>query len=323
MIVSTLSPRSYNAIQPSCRALRQVVVVAAEVRMDSDFTPLTLEPLHAGFGARVTGVDLTGPPSDDVVQVIRRAMYRFSLLCFPDQAMSDDAQLALTRCLGTPEPNHVKRKPTCDKDYIGPIGNVIDAKTHRGNDDPRTRDQAGNQQWHTDSSYRVIPAMFSINHAYEVPLEGGETEFASTRIAYEGLSLERRAIVDPLHVIHDFVYSRSKAVKLSAKVAADVPPVEHRLVRVNPSNGRKSYYVGAHARSIVGWSQTESRALIDELLQRATGRDHVYSHRWSVGDTIIWDNRCMLHRGAGYDADRWRRHMRQTRVAGLAPTLDE
>jgi alpha-ketoglutarate-dependent 2,4-dichlorophenoxyacetate dioxygenase len=88
------------------------------------------------------------------------------------------------------------------------------------------------------------------------------------------------------------------------------------LVRRNPGNGLANYYVGSHARSIIGWSGIESRKLLDDLLRRATRDRHIYAHQWTVGDTVIWDNRCLLHRGAGYDADRWRRHMRQTRVVG-------
>ena len=99
--------------------------------------------------------------------------------------------------------------------------------------------------------------------------------------------------------------------------------IENRLVRTNPGNGKKNYYVGSHARSIIGWSGIDSRKLIDDLLERATRPQDVYAHQWKVGDTVIWDNRCLLHRGAGYDADKWRRYMRQTRVTGVAPTLEE
>jgi alpha-ketoglutarate-dependent 2,4-dichlorophenoxyacetate dioxygenase len=281
------------------------------------------EPLHNLFGARVTGIDLTAPLSGADVAAISDAMDEYSLLLFPEQDMNDVAQLALTRSLGEPEPNHVTFGTTGEIDYFATIGNVIDAQNRKGNADPHTRYQTGNNLWHSDSSFRLVPTRFSINHAYEVPGEGGQTEFASQRVAYEQLPASMQARIDPLHVLHDYVFSRSQVAPVHPNHAASLPPIEHRLVRTNPANGRKNYYVGSHARSIIGFSGIESRKLIDELLERATGPEQVYSHQWRVGDTLMWDNRCMLHRGSGFDADRWRRLMRQTRVSGTGPTLEE
>ena len=148
---------------------------------------MNIEPLHPCFAARVTGVDLTAPIEEDAFQTIRKALDEYSLLCFPEQDMHDDAQLAFTRRLGEPEANHVKFGATGEIDYFGTVGNVIDDKTHKGNDDPHTRYQSGNNLWHSDSSFRRVPSQFSINHAYEVPGEGGATEFASQRYAYRAL----------------------------------------------------------------------------------------------------------------------------------------
>ncbi|MEM7406936.1 MAG: TauD/TfdA family dioxygenase [Pseudomonadota bacterium] len=284
---------------------------------------IEFEPLHGDFGARVHGVDLVAGLTDEVLAEVARGVEEYSLLCFADQPMHDDAQLAFTQSLGEPEPNHIKFGATGEIDYFGTIGNVVDANTHRGNDDPQTRHQTGNNLWHTDSSFRLVPAKFSINHAYEVPGEGGETEFASMRAAFASLPEEEQAGIAPLKVLHDYVFSRSQVAPVDPNHAASLPPVEHRLVRTNPANGRRNYYVGSHARSIVGFGGVESRALIDGLNARATEPERVYSHRWAAGDTVIWDNRCLLHRGAGYDADRWRRRMRQTRVCGTGPTLEE
>ncbi len=207
--------------------------------------------------------------------------------------------------------------------YIGTIGNVVDAETKRGADDPHTRSQRGNNLWHSDSSFRRVPSYVSILHAYEVPDEGGETQFASQRAAYDRLAPARRAEIDDLHVLHDYVFSRTKVAPVDDNHAASLPPIEHRLVRTNPVNGRRNYYVGSHARSIVGWTGIESRRLIDELNDFATGPEHRWTSHWRPGDTVIWDNRCILHRGLGYDADRFRRHLRQSRVRGAGPTLDE
>ena len=111
------------------------------------------------------------------------------------------------------------------------------------------------------------------------------------------------------------IFDRLGTRRKKAIVAA-LPPVAHRAVKANPRNGRRNYYMGSHARSIVGWRGIDSRTLIDDLLARATRAEDIYSHQWAVGDTVIWDNRCLLHRGTPYDADKWRRRMRQTRVAG-------
>jgi len=284
---------------------------------------IRFEPLHDLFGARVTGIDLSAALSDEDIVVIHDAMDEYSLLCFPEQDMTDDAQLAFTRRLGEPEPNHVTFGATGKIDYFATIGNVTDAKNKRGNDDAHTRYQTGNNLWHSDSSFRLVPARYSINHAYEVAGEGGVTEFSSQRAAYARLPASMQATIDPLHVLHDYVFSRSQVAPVDPNHAASLPPIEHKLVRTNPANGRKNYYVGSHARSIIGLSGIESRKLIDELLEKATEPELVYGHQWQAGDTVMWDNRCLLHRGLGFDADRWRRLMRQTRVSCAGPTLSE
>jgi alpha-ketoglutarate-dependent 2,4-dichlorophenoxyacetate dioxygenase len=282
---------------------------------------LHFERLHTCLGARVIGIDLTHPMDASTLEKIQTALDEYSLLYFPDQDMNDEAQLALTRQLGEPEPNHLKFGATGVIEYIGSIGNVIDAHTKKGNDDPQTRHQTGNNLWHTDSSFRPVPSKFSINHAYEVPGEGGVTQFASQRYAYSKLTSAKRAELEPLLALHDYVFSRSQVAQVDPNHAAAMPPVEHKLVRTNLRTGARNFYAGSHARSIVGWSGIDGRKLIDELLAHAVRPERVYAHDWQAGDTVIWDNRCLLHRGTGYDADRWRRLMRQSRVAGSGPTV--
>ena len=275
-----------------------------------------IEPLHTKFGARITGVDLTGDLSDDLVTQIHAAVDRYSILCFPDQDMDDDKHLALTRRLGEPEAEHVTFGKTGEVTYFGTVGNVQDDGSKKGNADAGTRYQTGNQLWHSDSSFREVPSYVSILQAYEVPGEGGATAFASMRVGYAQLPGELRATIDPLYVVHDYVFSRSQVAPVDPNHAASLPPVMHRLVKTNPGTGLKNYYVGSHARSIPGWSGIDGRRLLDDLLARATQPEDTYPHQWRAGDLVIWDNRCLLHRGTGYDADRWRRRMRQTRVVG-------
>ncbi len=279
-------------------------------------TRLEIEALHDGFGARVTGVALSGDLADGDLALIREAIDTHSLLCFPDQDMTDERHLAFTRLLGEPEAEHVTFGKTGQVTYFGTVGNVRDDGSKLGSADANTRYQTGNQLWHSDSSFREVPSFVSILHAYEVPGEGGATEFASMRTAHDRLPGDLRETIEPLHVVHDYVFSRSQVAPVDPNHAASLPPVMHRLVRRNPANGLKNYYVGSHARSIPGWSGIDSRRLLDDLLERATEPRNVHAHQWRAGDTVIWDNRCMLHRGTGYDADRWRRRMRQTRVVG-------
>ena len=280
---------------------------------------LEVELLHKDFGAKVHGIDLTQDLDAETVEAIRDAVDAYALLCFPDQPMTDAAHLAFTRRLGEPEAEHVTLGKTGKSVFFGTVGNVADDGTVRRRAHANTKYQTGNEQWHSDSSFRAVPSFVSITHAYEVPGEGGATLFASMRAAYERLPEETRETIEPLSAVHDYVFSRSPVAPVDPNHAASLPPVIHPMVRRNPRTGAANYYVGSHARSIVGWSGIDSRLLIDDLNRRATREEDVYSHQWAVGDTVIWDNRCLLHRGGGYDADKWRRRMRQTRVAG--PTM--
>lgn len=286
---------------------------------------MKIEPLHPEFGARITGIDLTPPLEPETVEAIHEAIDTYSFLCFPDQDFTDERQLAFTAALGEPEPNHVVLGQTGRIEYFGTIGNVEPDGTRLGNDHRKVIFLSGNYMWHSDSSFREVPSFVSIMCPYEVPSEGGETEFVSTRAAYARLPEAMQAEIDPLVAIHDYVFSRSKVSPdaVTPSHAASLPPVPQRLVRRNPRHGAKNYYVGSHARTIRGMDETAARRLLDDLLAQATAEEHIYTHSWTPGQLVIWDNRCLLHRGTGYDADRHRRLMRQTRVKGAGPTLEE
>ncbi|MCH2627278.1 MAG: TauD/TfdA family dioxygenase [Acidimicrobiales bacterium] len=284
---------------------------------------MEFEPLHEDFGARVSGVDLTSPLSSQLLEGLHKAIDEHSVLLFPEQDMSDEAQMRLTQALGEPEENHVTFGRTGEIVHLGTVGNVIDDDTKRDESDPHTRSMKGNNLWHSDSSFRLVPSYVSILHAYEVPAQGGATEFVSQRSAYSRLDSQTQNQINELHVLHDYVFSRTKTAPVHDNHAASLPPIEQKLVRTNPRHGRRNYYVGSHARSIIGWSGIDSRKLIDELNDLATRPEHRWSQQWSPGDTLFWDNRCILHRGTGYDADLYRRNMRQTRVRGAGPTLEE
>ena len=286
---------------------------------------LNFEQLHSDFGARVTGLSIENGLSAGVVSQIERAIDEFSFLWFPDQAVSDEMQLEFTQLFGTPEASHVKLGQEGVIEYFITIGNVQDDGSALGNDHPKIRFLTGNNMWHSDSSFREVPTFVSIMCAYEVPDEGGVTQFVSQRAAYNRLDKKTQVDIDPLIAIHDYVFSRSKVGEdaVTPSHANSLPPVRQRLVRKNPVTGERNFYVGSHAREIEGWGFGESRTLLDHLLARSTEREHIYEHTWSPGDLVIWDNRCLLHRGSGYDADKYRRLMRQTRVQGAGPTLQE
>lgn len=283
---------------------------------------LQIQKLHDDFGARIEGIDVSKRLPKELVAALNLAIDKYSFICLPNQSMNDDAQLTLTRQFGNAEPSHTSVGKI---NYFGTIGNVQQNGIALGNDHTKTVFQTGNNMWHSDASFKPVPAFLSIMSAYETPSEGGETLFVSTRGAYDRLSHQRQQQLDPLVTVHDYVYSRSKVAldAVSLEMAAALPPVRQRLVRTNPNTAVKNLFLGSHVREIEGWREADGRALIDELTQEAVQPQHIYSHSWQAGEVVLWDNRCLLHRGAGYDADRHRRYMRQTRVSGACPTLDE
>ena len=284
--------------------------------------PLTTRTLHPLFGVEIVGVDVK-TVDDATFRAIVDLFNEHSVLLFRGQSLTDEQQIAFSRRFGPLEttirsiasqpgtPIHISNLSNVDaEDRLIPAG------------DRRNLFNAGNQMWHTDSSFKKVPAHASLLSAREVPPEGGETQFASMRVAYERLPAERQRFLDGKVAVHSFAYSRGLVDDglLPAEHAAQVPPVHQALVRANPVNGRKAFYVGSHACEIVGMATDEARALLSELREAATRPERVYTHRWRVGDLVMWDNRCTLHRGRPWDESRYRRVMHRTTVAGEGPT---
>jgi alpha-ketoglutarate-dependent 2,4-dichlorophenoxyacetate dioxygenase len=286
---------------------------------------IQVRPLHPDFGAEILEVDLARPITDAQFDEIAGVVEEYSVVLFRDQVLDDESQLAFSRRFGELEFGHVAYGNEGKIEYLGRIGNVDKSGRQMPSKHKRVIFSTGNEMWHSDSSFKKVPARFSISYAYEVTPEGGELEFASTRPAYARLPADLKEKIADLVVVHDYVYSRSKVGEdvVSDSLAATLPPVPQKLVRTNPVTGDKNYYVGSHARSIEGWNDEDARALLDELITRATQPESRYVHRWQAGELIIWDNRCVLHRGRPYDADRYRRRMHQTRVAGYCSSLEE
>ena len=284
---------------------------------------MKFETLHPEFGARVSGVDLSQPLSDADFADIDAAINRYSFLLFEDQQLNDDVHLSITRRFGDLEEEHVSYYSRGEITYIGRVGNINPDGSKVSS--RQVMASTGNEMWHTDSSFREIPAMYSLLAAYEVPDEAGETEFASARAAYQRLDAATRERIECRVGIHDYIYSRTKVSEdaVNQGQRTFMHPVRQRLVRQNPVTGERNYFVASHVREIEDMAESEGRALIDRLMAEATRPESVYRHRWRSGDFVIWDNRCMLHRGCGYDAEKYRRRMHQTRVRCPNPSLAE
>jgi alpha-ketoglutarate-dependent 2,4-dichlorophenoxyacetate dioxygenase len=287
---------------------------------------ISIDRVHRTFGARITGVDLARPLDDVTFTSIFEAFNEYSVLVFPKQALSDEEQIGFSRRFGALEQtiSSIANKPNlarqiADLSNVDADGNMIDP------DDKRMIYHSANQMWHTDSSFKRVPALASMLSGRECPPEGGETEYASMRVAYERLSDEMKRTLEGRIAVHSFVYSRGLVAKglLRPEDEAEVPPVEQVLIRTNPVNGRKSIFVASHASHIVSMPVEEGRKLIHELIELATTPDNVYRHVWTAGDAVMWDNRCMLHRGRPWDGTKYRRVMHRTTVAGVGPTVPD
>ena len=279
---------------------------------------ITVKRLHPLFAAEIAGVDLTRALDDATFREIEDAFDEHSILVFHDQRIDDEQQLAFSHRFGALErttANVTNGGMPCevaDISNVGADGKLmpLDSKSMKYRD--------GNEMWHTDSSFKRIPAKASLLSAREVPPEKGDTEFASLRAAYAALPQDTIAGLENLVAIHSYTYSRGLVDPdlFTPEQAAQVPPVRQRLIRVNPKNGRKALYVGSHASHIESMPLAAGRKMLQDLLAAATQLRFVYRHRWRQFDLVIWDNRAALHRGCGWDKARYRRVMHRTTVAG-------
>jgi len=285
---------------------------------------LQTRPLQSCFGVELVGVDVRKVDKALFAEIVE-AFEEHSVLLFRGQQIGDEEQIAFTRRFGPLETTirtiNSVAKVAPEISYLANV-DAEDQLIPRG--DKRNLFNAGNQMWHSDSSFKRVPAHASLLAAREVPPEGGETEFASMRVGYERLPEATRRLIEGKVAIHSFVYSRGLVSDglLPTDHAAQVPPVPQALVRANPRNGRKAFFVGSHACEIVGMPTDEARGLLRRLLDLATQPEIVYTHRWRPGDMVMWDNRCVLHRGRPWN-ENYRRIMHRTTVAGEGPTAPE
>src|SRR5690242_15794721 len=290
---------------------------------------LEVTPLHPTLGAEVRGVDLTRPVAREVFAEIETAFNRYGILVFPEQPVSDEQQLAFSRLFGRLEvnPNYAGADMRLRPD-IADISNLDTEGRVLPRDDRRNLFNLGNQLWHTDSSFKHTPAKCSLLSARELPSPGprggGETEFTDLRAAWDAFPEKRKRELDGLVVEHSIFRSRSQIgfADFNDEIFKQLPPVPQALVRHHPASGRTSLYLASHASHVIGWPVETGRALIEELIAFATQPQFVYRHRWTVGDLVIWDNRCTMHRGRPYD-DTQRRVLHRTTVSDRANTLEQ
>jgi alpha-ketoglutarate-dependent 2,4-dichlorophenoxyacetate dioxygenase len=291
--------------------------------------PIEVTPLHPCLGAEVRGVDLSRPVPPEVFAEIDTAFNRHGILVFPQQPVTDEQQLAFSRHFGPLEvnPNYAGAKMRLRPD-IADISNLDPEGQVLPRDDRRNLFNLGNQLWHTDSSFKRVPAKCSLLSARELPspgvMGGGETEFADMRAAWDALPDARKRELDGLVVEHSIFRSRSQIgfADFNDEIFKELSPVPQALIRHHPVSGRTSLYLASHASHIIGWPVEDGRALIEELIAFATQPQFVYQHRWTVGDLVIWDNRCTMHRGRPYD-DTQRRVLHRTTVSDWANTVEQ
>ena len=282
---------------------------------------VAFQPLHPVFVAEVSGIDLTQPLGNSQAEAVKTALADHLVLFFRDQRLDDDTQRTFSRCFGPLEAatgGHVtavqdRRLPldmqdasNLDRDHA-----VLDRY------DRKRMFNLGNRLWHSDSSYRPTPALYSLLSGRTVVEQGGHTEFADMRAAYDALDDTTKLDITDLVCEHSLLFSRGLLgfTDLSDSEKSLFAPVRQPLVRTHPATGRQSLFLSAHAGTIVGWPVPEARAFLRDLTEHATQKPFTYSHKWRRHDLVMWDNRTTMHRVTRFD-ETLVRDMRRTTVAG-------
>jgi alpha-ketoglutarate-dependent 2,4-dichlorophenoxyacetate dioxygenase len=288
--------------------------------------PVIARQIGPCFAAEVDAIDLSRTLSDDEIAAIHAGMDAYAVLVFHDQKLDDEQQLAFTRSLG-PIEHAIGTSLRAPDEYRLPttfadVSNLDKDNQVFRRDDRRRLFAIGNRLWHSDSSFKAVPAKYSLLRAVSVPSKGGNTEFAYMPGAYDALDDDTKRDIEDLVCEHSQIFSRQQLgfTDFTDEERARFAPVRQRLVRTHPGTGRKSLYLSSHAGSIVGWPVPEARAFLRDLVEHATQRQFVYAHRWRVGDLVMWDNRQTMHRARPFPVHE-PRDMRRTTLMGEAPTV--
>jgi alpha-ketoglutarate-dependent 2,4-dichlorophenoxyacetate dioxygenase len=292
---------------------------------------IEIRPVNPGFVAEIAGTDLSRSVDQATVDAMWETINRYAVLVFHDQHLDDTQLRDFAANFGPLEIGRAAARGGRRRlahPEIGDISNLDEDGRLRERDDRRRLDSLGNRLWHTDASYMPVPVVLGMLHAVVVPpasaLGGGETEFADMRAAYDALSEAMKDEIDGLVAEHDVFWSRGQIgfTEFPPGEREQYPPSRQRLVRRHPGSQRKTLYLSAHASHIVSWPVPEGRLLLLDLNTHATQPEFVYSHKWRIGDLVIWDNRCTMHRGRPHDDSR-PRDLRRATTLDVGSTLDE
>lgn len=288
---------------------------------------ISIQQIHPVFVGEVSGVDLTKALTPEEAAEIEAAMDRYGLLVFHDQKVSDEQQQAFSRNFGELEDarggNVTKAQDRRLKVGMNDVSNLDKNNQPLARDSRQRLFNLGNMLWHSDSSFRAVPAKYSLLSGRAIPDAGGNTEFADMRAAYDDLDQATKDTAADLVCEHSLMYSRGVlGFDVTDEEKVTFRPVRQRLVRTHPASGRKSLYLSSHAGTIVGWPIPEARMLLKDLTEHATQPKYVYSHQWRQHDLVMWDNRCTMHRARRFDESQVR-DMRRTTVAGSEMTAEQ
>jgi alpha-ketoglutarate-dependent 2,4-dichlorophenoxyacetate dioxygenase len=291
--------------------------------------PVSIRPLHPVFVGEVTDVDCRRPLGPELVAAIEAGMDQYAVLVFRDQNITDQEQIAFTRHFGALEsystPGHIRRR---EEQRLGPgiadFSNLDRDGRIMSAEDRVWFFKLGDRLWHSDSSFRPVPAKYSILSGRVIPSWGANTEFADMRAAYDALDERSKTEIEDLVCEHSLIYSREAIgfTDLTPEEIAAFQPVRQPLVRTHPATGRRSLFLAAHAGAIVNWTIPEARMFLHDLTEHATQREFVYSHAWRPHDLVMWDNRTTMHRARRFDRNEVR-DMRRTTLAGEAPLIEQ
>jgi alpha-ketoglutarate-dependent 2,4-dichlorophenoxyacetate dioxygenase len=296
--------------------------------MEDTPMPMSIRQVGPCFAGEVAGIDLTKPITPDAAAAIHAGMDEFGVLVFHDQAFTDETQVAFTESLGKIEhsigaslrkPGEY-RLPTTFAD----VSNLDKENKVYQREDRRRLFAIGNRLWHSDSSFKPVPAKYSLLHARAIPDRDGNTEFADMRTAYDALDDKTKTEIEGMICRHSQIFSR-KSVGFEAfdeEERIRMAPVRQRLVRTHPSTGRQSLYLSSHAGEIENLPLPEAMLLLKDLTEHATQRQFVYPHEWRTNDLVIWDNRRLMHRARPFPEDQ-PRDMRRTTLIGDGPTVEQ
>lgn len=290
---------------------------------------ITVQPTHPDFVAEIAGIRLAGPLAADDRDAIEDAINRYAVVVFRDQALTDDQQVAFARNFGPIQSSAQKARHTGVKHRI-PGNDIADISNLDGDskiletNSKRRLDWLANRLWHTDASFRAVPGALSMLYAHVVPDDGGDTQFADLRAAYDALPDATRTQVEGLVAEHSIFYSRGQlsVTSYTPEELASLPPVPQRVVRRHPGSHRKTLYIAAHASHIIGMPIADGRLLLLDLMEHATQPRFTHAHRWRVGDLVIWDNRCTMHRARPFDTTMVR-DLRRVTTRDVASTLEQ